>query len=280
MVNKNKFYNFLFDYKPLVWEEFNEKDPRFELKKKYANYALKNRYRFYITLKYALRHFPSEALKILDIGTYPGTWLRILKGYLSDYKVELYGAGLYISPEFIKAMNDKVDAKIMVVNLDPNNEQLKGKNYPSQIPLEDESIDFIFALEIIEHLTSPRDMLSQARRVLKKGGKILITTPNVTRIGSALKLLTGKSNLDRLMPLDYCDPGDEWRPHFHEYSLGELTDQLSKVNFKVADKAFFNSTERYFDIKTMKRRLIDLFKLTFYCLPHLRDGILIVAEKK
>ena len=279
MLNKDKFYKFIFDYKPLAWEEFDDKDRRFDLKKRYVNYALKNRYRFYITLKYALQYFSSKRLKILDLGTYPGTMLRILKEYMSDYNFELYGAGLSIRPEFIKAMNARAAAKIITVNLDPNNDQLRAKNYPNQIPLEDESIDFIFAIEIIEHLTSPLHMLSEARRVLKKGAKILITTPNVTRIGSALKLLTGKSNLDRLIPLDYYNPDDEYRPHFHEYSLKELMELLTKLNFKIVDSTFFNSTERYFDIKTTRRTLIDLFKLPFYCLPHLRDTILIVGEK-
>ncbi len=279
MLSKNKFYKFLFNYQSLHYEEFSEKDPRFTLKKRYVDYALKNRYRFYITLKYALKHFSSYTLKVLDLGTYPGTMLRILKEFLLDYKIDLYGAGLRITPDFVKMMKDRTNATIMAVNLDPKNEQLKNKNYPNQIPLEDKSMDFIFALEIIEHLTSPIHMLCEAGRVLKKGGKILITTPNVTRIGSVFKLLIGKSNLDRLMPIDYYDESDEWRPHFREFSMEELVSLLSKVDFEVVDKAFFNCTERYFDIKTMKRRLIDLCKSPFYCIPHFRDTILVVAKK-
>lgn len=279
MRSKNKFYNFLFNYQPFPQEEFDGADSRFNLKKRYVNYAVKNRWRFYITLKYALKHFSSTTLKVLDLGTYPGTMLRILKEFLLDYKIDLYGAGLHITPDFIKMMEDKANATIMTVNLDPKNEQLKNKNYLNQIPLQDESMDFIFVLEIIEHLTSPLHMLCEAKRVLKKGGKILITTPNVTRIGSILKLLTGQSNLDRLMPVGYYNPSDEWRPHFHEYSMQELISLLSKLDFEVVDKTFFNSTERCFDIKTIKRRLIDFGKIPFYCIPHFKDAILVVGKK-
>jgi SAM-dependent methyltransferase len=279
MFNKNKFYKFLFSYKPLPYEEFDEEDPRFNLKKRYINYALKNRARFYIALKYALKHFSSSSLTVLDLGTYPGTILRILKEFLLDYKIDLYGAGLRIIPDFTKMMKDKANATIMAVNLDPKNEQLKSKNYPNRIPLEDESVDFIFVLDIIEHLISPTHMFCEAKRILKKGGKILITTPNVTRIGSVFKLLIGKSNYDCLIPIDYYNENDEWRPHFREYSMEDLVNVLTKVGFKAVDRLFYNSNDTHFNIKTMKERLSDISKIPFYCIPHLKEGILVVGKK-
>lgn len=280
MLSKNKFYKFLSNYTPMIWEEFNENDRRFDLEKRYVNHALKNRYRFYITLKYALKHFLSNKMLILDLGTYPGTMLRILKDFLSDREFDLCGAGLCVSPEFVKSMEDKAGATIWTTNLDPGNEQLKNKNYTNTIPLKDEAADFIFALEIIEHLTSPVHMLKEACRVLKKGGNIIITTPNVTRIGSVFKLLAGRSNCDRLMPVDYYNEDDEWRPHFHEYDMKELSSLLGRYGFEITAKAFFNSTSRYYDVKTMQRRLIDLFKVPFFCVPHFRDNILVVAKKR
>lgn len=39
------------------------------------------------------------------------------------------------------------------------------------------SFDLVLAIEVIEHVYSPRDLLRQVRGVLKPGGRILLTTP-------------------------------------------------------------------------------------------------------
>jgi 2-polyprenyl-3-methyl-5-hydroxy-6-metoxy-1,4-benzoquinol methylase len=43
----------------------------------------------------------------------------------------------------------------------------------------DSAFDAVILMEVIEHLREPRPMLAQCRRVLKPGGILLITTPNV-----------------------------------------------------------------------------------------------------
>lgn len=45
------------------------------------------------------------------------------------------------------------------------------------LPLSDESYDLITALDLIEHLDSDWQGLREFRRVLKKGGKILVFVP-------------------------------------------------------------------------------------------------------
>ena len=280
MLTKKEFYKFINNYSPLSHEEFNETDDRFDLNKRYVNYALRNRDRFYCVLKYSMKYFSSKNLKILDLGTYPGTMLRILHEFLSEFSFDLYGAGLCLSQEFINIMKEKSNASIMTVNVDPKNHQLKGKNDPTRIPLEDASLDFIFSLDIIEHLQSPLDMLSEAQRVLKQKGKIVITTNNVSRIGSVFKLLVGKTNFDRLAPPDYYNEADEWRPHVREYAMEELENLLEKSGFKAVDEVFFNSNETYFNIRSFKQRVIDGLKLPFCCIPHFREHILIIGEKE
>ncbi len=278
-INKKELYSFLGHYQALPWEEFKKEDLRFNLQKRYANYALKNRRRFFITLKHAVKHFPVNKLKILDLGVFPGTWLRILQEYLSNYEIELFGAGLCVPAEFSKIMKEKSNVNIFSVNLDPLNEQLKNKNYPNQLPFENESFDFVSSLEIIEHLTSPVHMLKESLRVLKPGGKILITTPNVTRIGSIFKLLVGRSNFERVASLDYHDESDEWRPHVWEYTMEQLTDLLRECGYVVKDRAFIDYLDKFFDVRSLEKRFVDFCKRPFFCVPRFRDGILVVAEK-
>lgn len=46
-----------------------------------------------------------------------------------------------------------------------------------QLPFPGENFDLVFLCEVIEHLAEPVKMLAEARRVLKQGGKFLLTTP-------------------------------------------------------------------------------------------------------
>jgi len=47
------------------------------------------------------------------------------------------------------------------------------------IPLPDRSVDIVHASEVIEHLVNPDLLLTEAARVLRPGGHVVITTPNL-----------------------------------------------------------------------------------------------------
>jgi len=279
-INRRDFYKFIDrEYKPTP-RQFMENHTWRKLRKEPMHYALFDRIRFYHTIRFALRYLPPTDPVILDMGVYPGTLLYILSQLLPRYhcRPTLLGVGLSITPEFVSEIEKGCRAMIETVNLDPDNLDLKGKPYTCRIPFDTESVDFAFATEVIEHLTSPTYMLQESHRVLRKGGYMLITTPNVSRVGSIFKLLAGKTNYDRLMPPGYSDPEDEWRPHFREYSMDELIIFLHKAGFKVIDSICF-SDHTEFMYKDIKQRLIDLAKVPFELIPHLRGNILVCGKK-
>jgi SAM-dependent methyltransferase len=45
---------------------------------------------------------------------------------------------------------------------------------PTSIPLEDESVDVIYMIDVVEHLSRPREILMECHRVLRPGGTMLI----------------------------------------------------------------------------------------------------------
>jgi SAM-dependent methyltransferase len=241
--------------------------------------VLKNRDRFWFAIKVASRYFPAPPFTVADLGTYPGSLLRLLHLLLPPKTCRPIGAGLMTSEDFRRTMAEDCAAEILTVNLDPRNDVLRGKGYPTRIPVEDGGVDFIFALEMVEHLTSPSHLFAEAFRICAPGGYLLVTTPNVTRIGNVMKLLIGRSNFDRLIPLDYENPEDEWRPHFREYSMPELCDFFRRAGFQVVEARHFVGEDTHYNEKSMTQRLIDLAKLPFYTVPHLRATLLVLGRK-
>jgi len=47
-----------------------------------------------------------------------------------------------------------------------------------ELPLEDASVDLVWCSEVLEHVPDTAGLLSEARRVLRTGGRLLLTTPS------------------------------------------------------------------------------------------------------
>ena len=85
------------------------------------------------------------------------------------------------------------------------------------LPLQDNSFDVVWATEVIEHVADTGRWLSEVRRVLKPGGRLLLTTPSHGRLRVAL------GGIERFsQPL-----GD----HLHLYTRASLSQLLREFGF-------------------------------------------------
>jgi SAM-dependent methyltransferase len=85
------------------------------------------------------------------------------------------------------------------------------------LPLEDSSFDLVWASEVIEHVDDTARWLSEVRRVLAPGGRLLVTTPSHGRLRVAL------GGVER-----FSEPlGD----HLHLYTRGSLRSLLEEFGF-------------------------------------------------
>lgn len=68
------------------------------------------------------------------------------------------------------------------------------------LPFEDDSFDYVLCQEGIEHIESPLTFTRECSRVLRVGGKLILTTPNVLHMSSRLAyFLVGHRTIRRGM---------------------------------------------------------------------------------
>lgn len=104
------------------------------------------------------------------------------------------------------------------------------------IPFPDDEFDTIIASEIIEHLLCPPKVLfTKIFKVLRRGGRLIVTTPNFASLRNILLLATGK-NPTASFPQNVTwskekiiDP----RVHPREYTVNEVKSGLSAAGFEV-----------------------------------------------
>ena len=80
----------------------------------------------------------------------------------------------------------------------------EGVDLTRALPYPDESFDLVVLTEVIEHLENHRAALTEVARVLRPGGHLILTTPNIMRLDSRLGfMLSGMHKAKRrLIPLD------------------------------------------------------------------------------
>ena len=95
-------------------------------------------------------------------------------------------------------------------------------------PYDDDHFDVVLFCEMIEHmLMDPLHTLREIRRVLKPGGVLVLTTPNVARLNNVMAVLNGANLYD-----PYSGFGPYGR-HNREYTRDELHRVLAFTGYDV-----------------------------------------------
>jgi SAM-dependent methyltransferase len=86
----------------------------------------------------------------------------------------------------------------------------------NDLPFADGQVDVLTACEILEHFDYfPLRFANEVRRVLRPGGLLCLTVPNVASVGNIAKLLLNKN-----IYMKYRD--DHGGRHKHEYTMAQL----------------------------------------------------------
>lgn len=129
----------------------------------------------------------SEKPRCLDIGAGSGDLLALLRQSMPDLQAD---ACDYHIERF--SLRD-----VPIAQLDLNTHPL---------PYPDASFDLVTCSEVLEHVENFRAVLREIKRVLKPGGLMVVTTPNVLNMKSRLRyLVTGFANLFGPLPVKNQD---------------------------------------------------------------------------
>jgi len=144
--------------------------------------------------------------KILDIGCGTGKNALIIKNK------KLYGVDL--SRKNLKTALKRGYFKVKLVDVSTQ-----------KLPFPDKIFDTVVSLETLEHLFDPIHALAEANRVMKFGGRIIISTPNIGWIFCRLALLMGI----------FCDFHDfQLVPcHLRFFTIKRLSKLLLQTGFKL-----------------------------------------------
>jgi len=111
-----------------------------------------------------------------------------------------------------------------------------GFDLDGQWPKEiyERTYDYLFFGDVLEHLKTPGEVLKKAAKLLKKGGKVFISIPNIAHISTRLELLLGNFEYEPMGILD--------NTHLKYFTLSSFTQlandagyQIEIINYTVDD---------------------------------------------
>ena len=176
---------------------------------------------------YTVGMLPDTSVKVLEIGGNP-YFTTILARRLKP------GAEFHLTNYFGGDTGPR-QQKVEIKGFDGQTERYEfdylNINVEAEaLPFEDGCFDIVIFCEVIEHLTNdPVQALLNLKRVLKKDGLMILSTPNVARLENVARMISGQSIYD-----PYSGYGPYGR-HNREYTRHELHHLMRKLGFDVQE---------------------------------------------
>jgi 2-polyprenyl-3-methyl-5-hydroxy-6-metoxy-1,4-benzoquinol methylase len=150
------------------------------------------------------------------------------------------------------------------------------------VPLPSESLDLVVMGEVIEHVFDPDACLEEIRRLLKPGGHVIVTTPNLAAWYNRLMLLFGmqpvfsETSTRKKYGHGFAALGQgntQTQGHLKLFTLGALRELLADIGF------FVERVTGYKFYLLQEHPLANVVESIFRLRPTLASGFIVVARK-
>lgn len=195
--------------------------------------------------------------KVLEIGSAPFHMTYFLK------RKGLAVTGWDIDPERFSQFIESNDLDVEKVNIETDD-----------VARWESQFDLVIFNEVFEHLRiNPIETLRKINRVLKPGGKLLMSTPNLTSLGNRVSILLGRG---------FDNPFEEFNKlnrfghmgHVREYTASQVVQFLSNTGFTIERINYPN----YRNV-TFRLKISTIFRLGYQIFPKLRPYFQIISKK-
>jgi 2-polyprenyl-3-methyl-5-hydroxy-6-metoxy-1,4-benzoquinol methylase len=153
-----------------------------------------------------------------------------------------------------------------------------GINFISQIDAKsspaNETFDMIMLHDVLEHLhDSPRNLLNDLLEMVTPEGYLYITVPNAANIKKRIRVLCGKTNMERFDSY-YWYPG-QFRGHIREYVKDDLVQLCNFLNLTIIE---LHGVDHMVD-KKLPKYIGIIYKAVTNIFPGWKDSWQLVAKK-
>ena len=150
-------------------------------------------------IEIALSLLPESQGKLLDVGCGVGALVAVSR------KMGWDAVGMDTSPKAVELAKKKLDLEIL-------------PNYFKNTPFQPETFDVIVLLAVLEHVFELVSMMKQVWRLLKPGGTVIFSTPNL-------------DNLPYLLMKNKEEYSWFVKEHINQFTLKTLRTLLKKTDF-------------------------------------------------
>ncbi|MEM7397046.1 MAG: methyltransferase domain-containing protein [Verrucomicrobiota bacterium] len=218
---------------------------------------------------------PGETYQALELGVDTGAMLLCLARVLDN--ITWSGTDVPNWNASRQSIREEIFKDICAIKpFDANRDRL---------PYDDAMFDFVLCSEMLEHLpaNSVLPLLREMYRVLKPGGVLLATSPNLTSLMNRLLMLAGANPLH--LPIPEEQNGFQTFPHIQLYTPDNMIELGTHAGFRAGEKqyltylayTFFEPGARWRN--QVLRAYLFLDRLITPLVPALRDGWLVALNK-
>jgi len=130
-----------------------------------------------------------------------------------------------------------VGCNIIGINIIDNRDVKHAAEYDfinadaQNLPFQDESFDAVVSFDVIEHVRRDELFLSEAKRVCKKNGLIMLETPNRNRLSNKIRQTLG-------MKIKYPLQLGKGCTHLREYVMEDVIKIVKKSGLEIKERHY------------------------------------------